>query len=198
MAQYNYKLKLMSAAASNGTGTISVGAAGTAVTGSGTAFLTQLAVGDVIISEGQTLAVASIANDTGLTLQSAVGAAISGAAFTYYSLVNVETFDTTRILAPKSTYRPYTEAVQLANGKLRGLGRPIAEWQWGFITRTFRDAIRVYCVAKSDAVYVRTRINESADAYKTFTGTIVWPDDEDKQTGRRVNFKIEFKNLVQL
>ena len=30
------------------------------------------------------------------------------------------------------------------------------------------------------------------------SATMVWPDDEDRQSGRRVNFVIEFKNMVAL
>jgi hypothetical protein len=196
MTRYSYSICDPTTAA-HGTGTISVGAASKAVTGVTTSFTTQLVVGDVIISDGQTLAVAAIADNTHLTLQSNTVGAISGAAFDYATLVNLESLSTP-VYPPKSTYRPYTEAVTLASGKLRGLGRPVALWQWGFITRAMRDKLRTYCTGKSAAVYIRTRTNESSDAYSTFSAVMMWPDDEDKQTGRRVNFAVDFKNIVTL
>jgi hypothetical protein len=64
-----------------GVGTISVGAAGTTITGVGTQFLNTFAVGQTITSAGQTLTISAIASDTSMTT-SAAGAAISGQAYT--------------------------------------------------------------------------------------------------------------------
>jgi hypothetical protein len=199
MTMYSYALRLMSDAASNGTGTITVSNNDTAVVGSTTAFTTELVVGDVVIFDGVTYAVDAITDNTHLTISRPAEAAESGLAFTYYNLTNVEALTGAARFMPRSSFRPYTEAVQLANGKLRGLGRPIATWRWGFITQTVRDSLRAFCNnMKSNAVYVRTKTNENADSYQTFTGTIVWPDDEDRQTGRRINFELILKNLVEL
>jgi hypothetical protein len=198
MTRYNYAIRLMSDAASNGTGTLSVSAGSAAVTGGGTAFNTELAIGSVIIFGGITYAVDAIADATHLTLSRLAEAAATNAAFTYYALTNVEALTGAASYNPKSTYRQFTDSVQLANGKARGLGRPLATWRWGYIPLTVRTSLRVFCNnVKSSAVYLRTRTNE-ADAYETFTATILWPDEEDKQAGRRVNFVLEFKNLVQL
>ena len=64
-----------------GVGTISVGAAGTTVTGVGTQFLNTFAVGQTITSAGQTLTISAIASDTSMTTNAA-GAAISGQPYT--------------------------------------------------------------------------------------------------------------------
>jgi len=65
-----------------GTGTISVSLGSKAVTGVNTLFNTELAVNDVIISEGQYLIVDSITDDTHLTLRYNTIAAISSKTFT--------------------------------------------------------------------------------------------------------------------
>ena len=62
------------------TGTYSITTATAAVTGSGTKFLTQLRVGDEILSNGIVYSVAAIASDTALTLDRNVGTTVSGGA----------------------------------------------------------------------------------------------------------------------
>ena len=63
----------------NLTGTVS--SSGTTVTGSGTAFTSQLAVGDIILSDSQTRRVATITNNTSLTTDAAFSGALSGDTF---------------------------------------------------------------------------------------------------------------------
>ena len=58
----------------NGTGTISVAAADTTVTGSGTQFLNTFKVGDTITSAGQTLTISAISSNTLMTTSAAVAA----------------------------------------------------------------------------------------------------------------------------
>ena len=70
------------AQSTTGVGTISVGAAGTTITGVGTQFLNTFAVGQTITSAGQTLTISAIASDTSMTISPAAGAAISGQAYT--------------------------------------------------------------------------------------------------------------------
>ena len=63
----------------NLTGTVS--SSGTTVTGSGTAFTSQLAVGDIILSDSQIRRVATITNNTSLTTDVAFSGALSGDTF---------------------------------------------------------------------------------------------------------------------
>ena len=64
------------------TGTITVAAASSIVTGSGTAFTTQLNVGDLIKANSLTRQIASIANNTSLTLSSTHTTGATTSAFT--------------------------------------------------------------------------------------------------------------------
>src|SRR5512139_381898 len=194
MTKYGYMIATTTA--SNGTGTITLTADNTAVSGGSTAFTTQLTAQAVILCAGQILSVASITNDTALVLNIAASANATDQAFTYVNLTNVESL-ATPVYPPKSTYRPFTEAINLANGRMRGFGRPIASWRWGFITQAMRTQLRTFCTAKSNSIYIRTRTNE-ADAYSVFSTTVIWPDDEEKQAGRRLNYVLEFRNLVAL
>ena len=98
---------------------------------------------------------------------------------------------------PKSTFIPYANEVQLVSGLVRGLGFPRATWIWNVITRAERDALRTYCTGKSAAVYIRTKTMDSGDSYHTYSAVMVWPtQDEQRDTQRRLEFKIEFRALV--
>lgn len=194
---YQYALAAPESIA-HGTGTVSVSAASKNVVGSSTAFTTQLAVGSVIVSDGQTLAVAAITDNTHLTLQSETGAAISGKAFDYYNLTNVETFTPTRPFAPKSVPKPWFAAFDLGDGTARGMGRPVTSWQFGFVTQAFRNALRAYCTGKSARVYVRSREIDNSDDFVTYFGVMLWPDTEQRNATRRTQFNIEFRDLVVL
>ena len=73
-----------------GTGTITTSTSSTTITGVGTAFTTQLAVGASIYNAQDVLvgSVASIESNTSLTLTSNAGVAITGAAFQYVAPIN--------------------------------------------------------------------------------------------------------------
>jgi hypothetical protein len=197
MTVYQYALSSISGLG-HGSGTISVSAASKSVVGSSTTFTTQLAVGSVIISDGQTLAVAAITDNTHLTLQSETGAAISSKAFDYYNLTNVETLTPTRPFAPKSAPKPWFQSSDLGDGTARGMGRPVTSWQFGFVTQAFRNALRAYCPGKSARLFVRSREIDNSDDFITYSGVMLWPDQEQRDSTRRTQFNIEFRDLVQL
>lgn len=93
-------------AAGNGTGTITTTAASTTVTGTGTSFTTELGAGAVITTVGGNVyTVASVTDDTDLTLTSAVTTAESGVTFTYRGADNVtnQTSDLNVVLGSGAT-----------------------------------------------------------------------------------------------
>jgi hypothetical protein len=61
-----------------------------------------------------------------------------------------------------------------------------------------RNALRAYCTGKSARVYIRTRKNDSSDAYVTYSAVMLWPDDEERFASRRLNFAIEFRDMIAL
>ncbi len=98
---------------------------------------------------------------------------------------------------PKSTFVPYSSEQQLVSGLVRGVGYPVATWIWGSITREERDALRSFCPNKSANVYIRTKTMDSADAYATYSAVMVWDtENEQRDTQRRLEFKIIFQTLV--
>ena len=72
------KVSLCSASGFSQTLTGTVSSSGTALTGSGTAFLTELAVGSYIIADGETRQITAVASDTGATVSSAFTVNLSG------------------------------------------------------------------------------------------------------------------------
>lgn len=195
MARYQYKIGDQINVTS-GTGTIS--SSGTTITGVGTNFDPETPAGTVIHAAGQTLVVATVTNDTSMTVVTAPTVALSGASFTTTAMVNVETVLGDERFAPRSTFAPWAETVDLGNGTSRAMGRPSAVWQWGFITRSARDLLRAYCTGKSTRVYIATRKNDSADAYTTYDAVMLWPDEEDRSAARRLGFSVQFRDLIAL
>lgn len=179
----------------SGTGTLS--SSGTAITGTATNFDPETPVGAVIHAAGQTLVVATVTDDTHLTVVTAPTVALSGASFTITAMVNLESIGT-NYQPPRSTFAPWVATVDLGNGLSRAMGRPLASWQWGVISLAQRNSLRAYCTGKSARVYIRTRKNDSSDAYVTYDAVMMWPDEETKQAGRRFPFTIEFRDLVAL
>lgn len=194
MSRYSYRIADQINVTS-GTGTIS--SSGTTITGVGTNFDPAVPVGTVIHVAGQNLVVATVTNDTSLTVVTAPTVAFSGASFTVTAMVNVEDLGA-NYQPPRSTFQPWRATVDLGNGTSRALGRPSATWSWGIISRAQRDTLRTYCTGKSVRVYIHTRKNDSSDAYATYDAVMLWPDDELKQAGRRFPFEIQFRDMIAL
>ena len=106
---------------------------------------------------------------------------------------------TVNVSYPKSTYVPYSSEQQLISGLVRGVGYPVASWIWGAISREERDALRSFCPNKSASVYIRTKTMDTADSYGTFSAVMVWDtENEQRDTQRRLEFKITFQTLVAI
>lgn len=116
---------------------------------------------------------------------------------TLVGITNIELL-ATPVTPPKSAFKPYAEQRDLTSGGTRGLGRPVATWTWSVLSREERDQLRTFCTGASATVHIRTRTNDSSDAYKYYQAVMVWPtQNEDKDARRRVNFSIEFRNLIE-
>lgn len=109
------------------------------------------------------------------------------------AMVNLESLD---IPAPKAEYQPYTEAVELGDGSVRGWGLPVAILRWGFLAQEHRDTLRAYCTGASAPVWVRLNTTDNADEWRTFYAIMVWPMAEQRDTERRMNFDLLFKQMI--
>lgn len=113
-------------------------------------------------------------------------------------LVNLDIL-ATPVVPPKWFYSSFVEAIPLGSGAVRGMGAPTATWRWGFIKKAQRDMLRTFCPGASAAVCIRTYTTESLDSAKEFSCDMFWPTDaEEVNAGRRLDFTIEFRNLVLL
>jgi hypothetical protein len=86
--------------------------------------------------------------------------------------------------------------IVLGNGANRGVGLPVAIWHWGYLTRAQRDLLRAFCTGASATIFIETRTNDTVDVFDQFTTMMIWPLEENKDAGRRIDFVIEFRNLV--
>lgn len=96
---------------------------------------------------------------------------------------------------PKSNFQDSSRYVTLGDGSVRGLGWVAAEWRWTFITRATRDELKTFCAGASAAVFIRTRTNETIDAYEYYSATMIWPIAEEKSYSKRMDFLVRFIDL---
>jgi len=117
---------------------------------------------------------------------------------TYAGMTNVEEL-ATPLPPPRSTFKLYSQTVNLGDGTVRGAGRAATEWRFGYLTLAQRNQLRQFCPgASANNIYIKTRTNDSADLYKVYTATMVWPQSEERDTGgRRLDFVVEFVNLQE-
>jgi hypothetical protein len=98
---------------------------------------------------------------------------------------------------PKHIHHESSSRRNIISGHTKALGAPWCEWHWDFCKLEWRDALRAFCPAPaiSATVYIETRIHEE-DEFDVFTAIMEWPEEEDKDSGRRMDFNIKFKHLI--
>jgi hypothetical protein len=186
---YDYAIGVMTALTGTFTTATSIG-----VFGSGTNFDGELLPGDYLNIGGEARIVNDVVSDTELTVTVAYGDNYTGLPATRVRLLNVET--DLGLPAPRGIFTPYTQPVVLGNGLVRGAGWKTAEWRWGFITRAQRQTLRAYCAGASANVYIKTRTVDNSDAYVIYNANLIWPQQEEPQAGRRLDFILKFQGLV--
>ena len=201
MALYSYEIGVPF----TGTGTAKSTNGSVDVAGTASDFQNQFNDGDLIIIAGETRVVdgePSGATTLAVTVAFTTGSGGVAVAYTGAVLTNVESLVTTgnlavAELAPKSTFIEHSEMVALGNGEVRGAGFKAATWRFGFLSRSQRNKLRVLCTTASNAVYIRTRENDTSDAYTYYSGVMVWPVEE-KDHGTRLDFTLAFKSLTEV
>lgn len=141
-----------------GIGTVSGTVGTSAVTGAGTAFLSQYKTGDVIRilgTGGAAYTVASVTDNTHLTISGTLSATYSGAA--HHGLREAEDLVATQ-LPPRSTPTK-GERVRTGSGVSVFRGYPTTEWTWEGVSVADFTALRTYLAggALSAGCYVQTR-----------------------------------------
>lgn len=117
---------------------------------------------------------------------------------TLVGMVNVESLvaGVFPMPAPRAGYQPYAEYITLGDNSVSGIGKPLVIWRFGLLSLAQRDALRVYCTGPSTSIFIRTMTNDSADSYANFSGIMVWPLNEERDAGRRLNFDLTFQQLT--
>lgn len=195
MASYSYEIGTLF----TGTGLAATTAASKDVAGSaGSSFDTEFATGYLITVAGETRVVDVVTDADELSVTEAFTVGSDGAkAFTGVNLVNLESLTTAVLPPPKSAFAEHSQVLTLGDGTVRGLGWATGEWRWGFLSRAQRDKLRTFCTGASATVYIRTRKNDTADAYDYYSTVMVWPTgQEDKQAGKRLDFVAQFQNVT--
>lgn len=96
---------------------------------------------------------------------------------------------------PKSNFQDDSQRITLGNGDVRGAGWTTAEWRWTFITRAQRDELKTFCAGASADIFIRTRNNDTIDAYQYYTAVMIWPQNEEKSYSKRMDFVIRFHDV---
>jgi hypothetical protein len=113
---------------------------------------------------------------------------------TLETMTNLEEL-TTPVVPPKSAYLPYARTVNLGNGGKRGVGSPMAVWDFAVLSLAERNQLKTFCTGASADVYIRTKLND--DTYADFSAKMIWADGiEDRWYGEKKNFSITFRNLI--
>jgi hypothetical protein len=116
---------------------------------------------------------------------------------TLEGMTNLESL-TTPIPNPKPFYRQFSEVVATLGGGNYGRGYAQVDWVWNVLTREQRDQLRTFCAGASATVYIRTRTNDNSDAYKKFIAIMRFPNEEERDSRARLDFKIAFMHLVEI
>ena len=115
---------------------------------------------------------------------------------TYVGMVNVEELPVP-LPPPASTYRRYALQIDLGDDMARGFGLPAASWRWQVLTLAQRDQLKTFCSSASAQVFIQTKKRDSTEVYDEFTAVMIWPEEEEAQAGRVLDFVIEFRSLVE-
>jgi hypothetical protein len=103
----------------------------------------------------------------------------------------------TPVTAPRSGYLPYAKTVRMGDGSMRGLGAPIAQWDFPLITLEERDMLKTFCTDLSTTIYIRTKLND--DTYADFSAVMHWPEKEERwMAGVKQSLSIRFTMLEAL
>jgi hypothetical protein len=193
MAQYKYAFGTATAAAGGANAAVTSGS--NAVNNAGASFLSDFAVGDPIRIGGQWQSILTV--DSNIQLHTVNNWSIT-TTDTAYKLVATSLDPTLGLKAPKGTFVPYSKQIPLGDGTVRGAGWKTAEWRWGFITQAQRTTLRTYLSIPSTEAFILHRVYELADIYQWFDAIGIWPQEEDRETTRRLAFTIKWQNMVQL
>ncbi len=99
--------------------------------------------------------------------------------------------------APLAPYRPGEAREIVSSGNAIDTGSPLVTWRFGFLTAAQRETLRDFCAGASASVYIWTKVNDSNE-FRAFSAIMYWPEEENRAGGKRLDFVIEFRYLVDV
>jgi len=95
---------------------------------------------------------------------------------------------------PRHDFSPYLERIPLGDGTEAGVGYATAKWTWDIIRKTEWDALKIFRTNVSTPIFIRTKNNY--DVWTTYSGHMIWPQNEEWVVTRNLKFTLEFIGLV--
>jgi hypothetical protein len=121
------------------------------------------------------------------------------------TLGGLATLQSIGVVNPHPIWSPAVSVAKLGDGSAALRGSPFVVWGWGFISAAERDILKSYCPALSSSVYIYTPTTENSggvqNVSKRYQGIMIWPSPEkpeDPQTGRRLEFSIVIRQLIEI
>ena len=105
---------------------------------------------------------------------------------------------------PRMRYYPERSRVRLTSRKQLAVGAPYIIWHWDFIKSEWRHALRDYLTGVTTEFFIESLSNTEdgstgTDVWVQYQVYAFWPEgDENKDTGRRLGFDIEFEVIQEL
>lgn len=104
---------------------------------------------------------------------------------------------------PDWTFEPFSSSIKLANGKVLGVGYPVASWSWNALKNEHIEILREqFCTYPqlSADVYIRTptlQLSSGLVVWGTFGCKMVWALDEERETrDATLSFHLDFIKLI--
>ena len=117
---------------------------------------------------------------------------------------------TVPVMPPRYIFRPYSQALDLGDGSVRGGGWISTDWIWNadsndFIPVASRNQLRVFCPGASAEVFIQTYTNDQdpvtpfgSNLVKMFRAIMIWPEEEKREAATRQDFMLKFRRMVQV
>lgn len=98
---------------------------------------------------------------------------------------------------PRHGFVRHAQYNDMGDGSMQGNGWKQDEWFWGFITQAQRDTLRIYIPQNGSHIFVRD-LKDDGVTWANFECESVWPQNEDRQAGRRLSFTIILRAMVEV
>lgn len=90
---------------------------------------------------------------------------------------------------------PYTVEKMDSDGGVRGLGWPVIQWHWNYLTVPQWNVLRTYCPEKSSDVFIRSFDVDENQEFVNYKCKMVWPTGRPMTVGKVIDFTIIFQAL---